>query len=71
MDKKYGKIHKPKTLFLRDSIGTIKDDEGREYEATLNFGNKTPIIESKQTGKWFTLSWDDIVRIAITAGIDS
>lgn len=65
-----GKIHPRKTMFFRQAVGTIKDDEGNEYGATFNMGGMHPIIESKQTGKWFTLSWDDIVKLAIKAGVD-
>lgn len=65
-----GEIHPRKTMFFRQTVGTIKDDEGNEYDATFNMGGLHSIIESKQTGKWFTLSWADIVKLAIEAGVD-
>lgn len=67
---KYGKIHPKRTMFLRNAVGEIKDEEGNKYECTTNCGGLHPIIHSEQTGKWFTLSWADIVRLAIVAGID-
>lgn len=66
----YGEIHPPRTMFLRNSVGEISDEEGNKYECTTNVGGEHPIIHSEQTGKWFTLSWGDIVRLAIEAGID-
>lgn len=68
---KYGEVHPPKTMFLRQEVGKITDDDGNSYEATLNMGGQQPIIHSKQTNKWFTLSWGDIVSLAIDAGIDT
>ena len=67
---KYGEIYPPRTMFLRDTVGEINDDEGNKYECTTNVGGLNPIIHSEQTGKWFTLSWTDIVGLAIRAGID-
>ena len=66
----YGKIYPPRTLFFRSDVGEIADDEGNKYECTTNVGGEHPIIRSKQTDKWFTLTWADIVRLAIEAGID-
>ncbi len=68
--KQYGKIHPPKTLFFRQAVGTVTDNESNEYDCTLNMGGVHPIVCSKKTGKWFTLGWDDIVRLAVKAGID-
>lgn len=66
----FGEIHPPRTMFFRETVGEISDDEGNKYECTTNVGGVHPIIQSKQTGKWFTLSWADIVSLAIEAGID-
>jgi hypothetical protein len=70
-EKKIGEIHPPKTLFFRQSVGDAKDKEtGLGYEMTVNMGQYTPIVKSEQTGKWFTLSWTDIINLAVEAGID-
>lgn len=66
----YGEIHPPKTMFFRQSVGKISDNEGNKYDCTLNMGGIVPIVCSEQTGKWFTLPWADIVKLAIKAGID-
>jgi len=68
--KTIGTIHPKRTMFLRHAVGNIKDSESNEYEATANVSDMSPIICSKQTGKYFTLNWDDIVRLAIDAGVD-
>lgn len=31
----------------------------------------TPIVLSRQTGKWYVLTWEDIVRLAVQRGIDA
>ena len=43
---------------------------GVKYELTINMGNNTPIVSSSKTGKYFTLSWQDIINLAIDAGIN-
>lgn len=67
---KRGEIHPPRTLFLRQNVGTLTGDDGSQFEATVNMGDLTPILKSEKTGKWFTLSWQDIVEMGIEAGID-
>ena len=65
-----GKIHPPKTMFLREAAGTIKDGAGNEYELTTALPSRAPIVFSEQTKRYYTLSWEDIARLAIEAGID-
>ena len=57
------------TLIMRQHVGEATDDEGREYELTLTMGME-PIVRSEQTGKYYILDWDDIISLAIEAGID-
>ena len=64
-----GKIHPKKTLFFRQNVGSAEAD-GRSYEMSMNVGGSHPIIQSRQTEKWFTLSWQEIIDMAIEAGID-
>jgi len=64
-----GKIHPKRTMFFRVHVGTAKNSQG-SYEMATNAGDSAPIVESKKTGKWFTLSWEDIMNMAKDADID-
>jgi len=64
-----GMLYAPETLFLRNDVGTASGN-GQTYEMTTNFGNMAPIIRSRQTGKWFVLPWQEIIELAVKAGID-
>jgi hypothetical protein len=68
--KGIGTLHGPKTLFIRSGAGTATTEDD-EYElACGGFGGPgPPIIRSKKTGQWFQLRWEDILDIAIAAGI--
>lgn len=66
-----GELHEPKTLMFRVEVGTAQGPTpGNKYEMTVSAGDYSPIIRSQQTGKWFTLSWQDILALAVTKGID-
>ncbi len=67
-----GTIHDPKTLFLRLTVGTATSsaDVKLKYEMSINMADNRPIVLSEKTGKWFTLSWTDIITLAVEAGID-
>lgn len=68
MEKQYGKFIENGALLLRKEIGTGHMG-GKEYlMQTTATGN--PIIESKATGKRFMLEWQDILNLAIDAGVD-
>ncbi len=64
------KIHKKGTLFLRTHVGKATDNDGNSYEMALNVNNSVPIIRSEKTGKWATISWGDIIELAVQAGVD-
>lgn len=69
--KSIGKLHPPSTMFLRHEVGTATgSDDGREYEVFINVGDMCPIIRSKTSGRWFTLSWPELIAVAVGAGID-
>jgi len=57
-------------LFLRESVGTARAEDGTEYELTTNVANAHPIVASSKTGRRFVLSWQDIIRMAQQSGID-
>lgn len=66
---KRGKVHPKKTLFLRELVAEAELGEGK-YEMLTSMA-RAPMIMSKQTGKYFTLSWQDILELAIEGGIDA
>jgi len=63
-----GKIYPKHSLFLRNVVGTAESGK-LKYDMTYLM-NGQPMIESKQTGKWFTLEWGQIIDLAVKAGID-
>lgn len=66
--KPIGKLYPKRTLFLRITQGNATEDR-RKY-ALASTPNGEPIVNSKQTGKWFALDWRDIIELARVAGID-
>jgi hypothetical protein len=64
-----GTVHTKEKLFLREEVGKASQEK-RAYEMSTSM-SRSPIIRSKQTGKFFTLSWSDIIDLAIAAGIDN
>jgi hypothetical protein len=67
--KTLGTIHSKDTLMLRVYCGTAKSaDEGYDL-TTSTSGN--PIVQSKSTGKFFSLGWQEIIGLAIEAGINN
>ena len=64
-----GTIYPAKSMILRNHIGEAKSGK-LGYEMSTTMAGQ-PIILSKQTGKWFTLSWQTIIDLAVKAGIDA
>lgn len=64
-----GTIHDDKVLFLRMAAGTATQGK-KVYDLSTNIGGGNPIVISKQTGKTFSLSWTEIINMAIELGID-
>ncbi len=65
---KLGKVHPRRTLFLREHVGEAANGTLKYELATLP--GRSPYVRSKKTGKCFTLSWHDILTLAVQAGID-
>ncbi len=63
-----GRIHPRLSFFLRKEVAEAKID-GEKINLYVSVTDSTPIVVSKTTGKVFTLSWEDIVGIALEAGI--
>lgn len=68
--EQYGKLHASKTMWLRQHVGDAKSDDGFKYEMAVNVAGLHPIVHSGQSGRWFTLNWQDIINLAVAAGID-
>lgn len=66
-----GRMYHPDTLFFRVDCGDASDSDGHKYEMSVNVGGSTPIIRNVKTGKWYCLSWKDIIGLAKANGIDT
>ncbi len=68
---KIGTIYEENAMFLRTEVGEAKDKEtGITYELTTHAGNGSPIISSDKTRKKYSLSWQEIINLAIENGIN-
>jgi hypothetical protein len=65
-----GRLYPPGTMFLRQNVGNATAENGDVYELTLNVGASHPIIRSEKTGRWWTVSWQELIGLAIKGGID-
>lgn len=65
-----GKIHPRGTIFLRRSYGKASDPRtDRDYDLDGSTGG-LPMITSGRTGKIWSISWDELIDLAVAAGID-
>lgn len=69
MSKKLGKIHGKGFMTLHMDCGTAKTDEYK-LDLSTNASNGSPMVRNSVTNKWFTLNWQEIIDLAIEAGID-
>lgn len=65
-----GKVYPKGTLFLSIEAGSAGKGE-RSYKLLTSGSSGVPMIESKQTGKAWSISWKELLDFAIAAGIDS
>lgn len=65
-----GKVYPKGTLFLSIEAGSAANEE-RSYQLLTSGSSGVPMIESKQTGKTWSISWKELLDLAIAAGIDS
>jgi len=65
-----GKLHPPKAMFLRQTVGKITGPEDAEYEVTVSVGDFTPLINSPKTGKTWSITWNQLFHLALAAGLD-
>lgn len=67
--KPIGAIHPSGSMFFRHHIGTASKGK-LTYVLSNGATNGEPLVRSELTGKYFTLTWDDIIQLAVQAGID-
>ena len=65
-----GKVYPKGALFLSVVVGSAGNGE-RSYELLTSGSSGVPMIESNQTGKTWSISWNELLDLAIAAGIDS
>jgi purine-nucleoside phosphorylase len=63
-----GTMHPKETLIMRMGMGTASCGS-QSYELSTGIAGN-PIIKSETTGKYFSLSWADLIEVARVAGID-
>jgi len=59
-------------MFLREDRGKVTvhlDGGDMELEISTNYGGGTPLVYCAETDRYFTLSWEDIVSMALRAGV--
>lgn len=65
-----GTIHPPEALILRQHAGDGVDaPTGNRYSLAVQPGGM-PAVQSGQSGRTWTASWDDLVDLAKAAGVD-
>ena len=57
------------TLIFRDPIGDSELD-GKIYSVSRGSSTHTPHVQSETTGRTYVFTWEELVKIAILAGID-
>lgn len=66
-----GKIYERDAMLLRVLVGTTTSgNTGIDYELAITVGHN-PQVKSMKTGRTFSLSWEELIAIAINAGIDN
>ncbi len=66
-----GKIIKKDSLVLRFAIGKAVDENTtNEYELT-NDCNGRPLVKSLKSGKSWTITWNELIQLAIENGVDT
>lgn len=65
-----GQLFSKKSMFLRTNCGTAKATDGTVYELTQSV-NGSPLVMNKTTGKYWSISWQELIDLAKAAGIDT
>jgi len=69
---KVGTMHSRGALFLCIHAGEAAADGSDKpaYHLSVQAVGYHPIVRSEKTGKAFSLTWQDIIALAVAAGID-
>ena len=67
-DTNVGKVHDKNSLFLYRKIGSSRS-ETNSYILNVN-SNGSPLISCIETGKYFTINWDELTKLAEQAGVN-
>jgi hypothetical protein len=66
-----GKVFEKEALFVSILVGNAKDAaSGIEYRLMTSLSG-SPMITSEKTGKTWGITWPDLIKLAIEAGIES
>lgn len=69
IEKVIGQVLSKDDLFLSIDVGSAKDHEsGEEYSLSTSMIHQ-PMVTSKRTRKTWTITWSELVSLAIAAGI--
>jgi hypothetical protein len=60
----------PDAFFLRIHAGEAKGEDGSEYELSVTAAGHMPLVRSGKTGRCFSIGWQELIRLAIAAGVD-
>jgi len=66
-----GELHQPNAMLFFINVRDAKGPHGENYQCAVSASTYEPIIRSRQTSKYFTLPWEDIIALAVARGIDA
>jgi len=66
-----GMIYPKDTLIMRNHVGDAKGADGEiVFEMSTNTFSGTPLIRHLKSGKYFSIDWQNMIDLAVAAGID-
>jgi hypothetical protein len=51
-------------------VSEWKDEADKDYDFFLGKTSRSPIVKSRTTGRYFILSWPDIIKLGVKAGLN-
>lgn len=63
-----GKIYPSSSLIMRTSYGSARSAEHGEFELNTDLGG-SPLIRCEKTGKYWAIGWQELLGMAVEAGI--
>lgn len=63
-----GRIYPSESLILHTSQGSARSAEHGEFELNTNLDG-SPLIRSEKTGKYWSIGWQELLGMAVDAGI--